>query len=191
MDARDEVVNVRRVADGPDQTRRGGLRPRLVAEFGNPLLPRAVSHAPLHGVAARLVGLEGDLAQVGLHVLADVAVDEVARGDVGRLLPEDGRPLRRRLVLLVLRLLLPLRGGRGQRERQKQCQQKSVCAAETLCRVHKFPSLKLPAFESNGFGGVDKVELTVEALPARLRGDAFVPAVGAEHARLHVVAQVR
>src|SRR5437763_2826386 len=54
-----------------------------------------------------------------------------------------------------------------------------------------FLSLRLLAFESNRFGGVDKVELTVEALPALLGGDAFVLAVGAEHACLHVVAQVR
>src|SRR5438477_1817411 len=77
-------------------------------------------------------------------------------------------------------------------ESVKSSVNKRVCALRKhFVEFINFPSLKLLAFESNRFGGVDKVELTVEALPARLGGDAFVLAVGAEHASLHVVAQVR
>src|SRR5256714_2108775 len=74
LDARDEVVNVRHVARGPDQTLRGGLRPRLVAELDDPLLPGGVAHAPLHRVARRVVAVPDDLTEVGLHRLSAGAV---------------------------------------------------------------------------------------------------------------------
>src|SRR5205085_1868258 len=56
--ARDEVVDLRHVADGPHEPHRGRLGLGLASELGRPLPARPVSHVPLHGVAARLVALE-------------------------------------------------------------------------------------------------------------------------------------
>jgi hypothetical protein len=90
---REEIVFIRKVADGPDQTRGRGFRSRFVAHFHRPLDAIRIDDIEL-GVGAAgvfLIELERRLRLMGF---AAGSVDEIAGANVGGVPPQHGGALR-------------------------------------------------------------------------------------------------